>query len=127
MQFFSQFFLKDSMINKIIIGIIISCVPFIGFTQVLFNNNGTDIYIKQGAKVYVKGNSVKNSGLLENAGLLEIEGDLVNNDTATGGDTTGFYRIQNNWENNGTFIADQSKVELYGADQNITGTSPTTF
>lgn len=95
--------------------------------QVLVKNNGAIIAIKPGATVIVKTGSVDNDGLVDNGGTFIIEGDFINQDTANGGGTTGFYQVQQDWVNNGSFQADQSEVELYGANQLITGTNSTTF
>lgn len=112
---------------------IIICFFFIGlnssflFAQ-LVTNNGATIAIKSGAIVIVKSGSVANSlGVIDNAGLLQIEGDLTNAALANGGGANGIYKVQNNWINNGTFVANNSQVELYGANQLITGSSITDF
>ncbi len=95
--------------------------------QVLVKNNGAIFAIKPGATVIVKSGSVENDGLVDNGGTLIVEGDFINQDTANGGATTGKYEVQQDWVNNGRFQADQSDVELYGANQLITGTNSTTF
>ncbi len=96
------------------------------YSQALVNNYA-NIYIKPGAQVYVKTNSVNNNKLIDNGGELTIEQDFINNDLANGGGANGKYFIQNDWINNGNFTADQSLVRLYGDDQLITGTSITSF
>lgn len=94
----------------------------------LVTNNGALIAIKDGATVIVKTGAVNNaSGTVDNEGTFVIEGYFENNDLANGGNSDGVYRVQGNWENNATFTADSSQVELYGADQLITGTSVTEF
>lgn len=95
--------------------------------QVLVKNNGAVVAIKSGATVIVKTGSVDNDGLVDNAGTLIVEGDFINQDTANGGNTTGTYRIQGDWVNDGVFEADQSNVELNGANQLITGSNSTAF
>lgn len=95
--------------------------------QVLVKNNGAIFAIKPGATVIVKTGSVENDGLVDNGGTFIIEGDFINQDTANGGATTGKYEVQQDWVNNGSFQADQSNVELYGANQLITGANSTTF
>src|SRR5688572_25249875 len=96
------------------------------FSQTLVNNYGK-IYIKQGAIVTIRTNSVTNHALIDNAGELTVEQDFINNDTANGGGANGVYRVQRDWVNNAVFTADQSKVALYGNDQLITGSSVTAF
>jgi hypothetical protein len=94
----------------------------------LVYNNGATIAIKTGATVIVRTGSVSNfTGLIDNAGTLQIEGTFTNAATANGGGANGIYKIQNNWINNGTFNANNSQVELYGANQFISGTSITDF
>jgi gliding motility-associated-like protein len=96
--------------------------------QALVNNNGALISIKDSALVIVKTNSVNNEeGYISNAGRFIIEEDFINTDTATGGLAKGRYEVERHWENSGVFIADSSTVELYGANQLITGDSVTEF
>ncbi len=95
--------------------------------QVLVKNNGASFAIKPGATVIVKTGSVENDGLLDNGGTLIVEGDFINQDTANSGGATGKYRVQEDWVNNDRFQADQGEVELYGANQLITGTNQTSF
>jgi gliding motility-associated-like protein len=91
-------------------------------------NNGALVAIKNGAQVIVKTGSVNNaSGTIDNAGTLTVEGYFENNDLANGGSDKGVYRVQENWVNNATFTADSSQVELYGANQQITGSAVTEF
>ena len=45
----------------------------------------------------------------------------------SGGGASGFYRVHDNWVNNHVFIHDQSNVELYGGNEQITGSQITTF
>ncbi|MEX2632736.1 MAG: gliding motility-associated C-terminal domain-containing protein, partial [Balneolales bacterium] len=98
------------------------------FSQALVNNNGALISIKDSALVIVKTNSVNNeTGYISNAGRFIIEEDFINTDTATGGMAKGRYEVERHWENSGVFIADSSTVELYGANQLITGDSVTEF
>ncbi|HRG59665.1 MAG TPA: hypothetical protein PK323_11960 [Bacteroidia bacterium] len=95
--------------------------------QIVYNN-GAVIAIKAGANMIVKTGSFTNaSGTVDNAGLLQVEGNYTNNATSNGGGAAGVYKIQNNWVNNATFTANNSQVELYGANQLITGTSSTNF
>ncbi|GIV35479.1 MAG: hypothetical protein KatS3mg031_3014 [Chitinophagales bacterium] len=114
------------LLRIIILITIFFIVHFRIFAQALVNNFAK-IYIKQGAQVYVKTNSVSNNDLIDNAGELTIELDFINNDTATGGGAQGIYYVQRDWINNGVFIADQSEVRLYGADQLISGSAVTAF
>ncbi len=94
----------------------------------LVYNNGATIAIKNGATVIVKTGSATNfAGTIDNAGLFQIEGDFTNVANANGGGANGVYKVQNNWVNNGTFVPNNSQVELYGTNQLITGSSVTDF
>lgn len=63
----------------------------------LVYNNGATIAIKTGATVIVRTGSVSNfTGLIDNAGTLQIEGTFTNAATANGGGANGIYKIQNN-------------------------------
>ena len=95
--------------------------------QVLYNA-GAQITVTGGAVVYVEGAAENASGTYSNAGYTTINGYFRNGGTATGGGAaTGVYYVTGDWENNDLFTADQSEVSLTGANQNITGTQPTTF
>lgn len=97
--------------------------------QALVNNNGAVISITSGADVIVRTGSVDNiAGSVHNAGQLIVEGDYRNGDTTTGFNTSGgVFRVEQDWINDGAFIADTSLVELYGANQLITGTEVSAF
>ncbi|PSR04384.1 MAG: hypothetical protein BRD50_03770 [Bacteroidetes bacterium SW_11_45_7] len=98
------------------------------FTQALVNNNGAQVTVKDSAFVIVKTNSINNmDGTIDNEGTIKVEEDIINNDTMTGGNTTGVYDLDGNWENNATFIPDSTTVFFKGANQLITGTSVTEF
>lgn len=95
----------------------------------LFYNNGAEIQVNDGGLVIVKTNWLQNqSGIINNAGTIIVEGDLLNAADANGnGVATGLYEVQGDWINNGTFTADQSEVLLSGDNQFITGTSESDF
>jgi len=121
-------FRKAIKFRKVFITLGLICLHHSHILAQLVYNNGATIAIKSGASVIVKTGSVTNfSGTIDNAGLLQIEGNFTNQANANGGSASGIYKIQNNWINNGTFVADNSQVELYGANQLITGTSITDF
>lgn len=68
------------------------------------------------------------SGLLENAGLVYVDNDIVNDATIGGATTnTGVFQLKGDWINNSIFNADMSTVEMDGGIQFITGTAVTTF
>lgn len=101
---------------------------FSGTAQTVLFNNGTVARMNPGCIVFINDGDVKNNtGIIKNAGLFTIENNFINNDTATGGSAAGLYKVQGDFINNDAFIADQSKVLLYGDNQQITGSSVTTF
>lgn len=94
----------------------------------LVYNNGALIAVKTGATVIIKTNSLRNaSGTVDNAGTIHVEGSFTNDGTANEGATNGYYKIQNDWINNGTYNPASGKVELYGVNQIIGGSSITNF
>ena len=105
------------------------------FSQALLNNNGANIYVKDGAFMIVKtyvpqpaslSNNL-NSGLckIDNQGTIVVEGDIKNNALINGsGDTI---RLKGDWINNNAYTTNNSWVDMYGASQLITGTAITTF
>ncbi|HLP50544.1 MAG TPA: gliding motility-associated C-terminal domain-containing protein [Chitinophagales bacterium] len=100
------------------------------FAQALFNNNGADIYVKDGALMVVKTNSLYNNqiagaGILDNAGTIIVEGNVTNDGAINAaGDTI---RLSGNWVNNGLYAGAASWVDMNGANQDIAGTAVTTF
>jgi len=98
--------------------------------QSLVVNQGAGIFIKPGAYVIAKTDTVHNQkGYLENAGAFVIEGSVINDDSLLGGVAvpTGYYKVKGNWINNSQVLSNQDTVELYGDNQLIGGTTPTTF
>lgn len=99
------------------------------FSQTLFYNNGAQMFMNPGSLMIVKNASVdNNTGRIDNAGNLIVEGDFTNSDLATGNaNSTGIYDVYGNWINNANFTANESTVQLSGANQLITGTQKTSF
>lgn len=107
-----------------------------GYAQTFFNN-GAQVAVMQGALVQINTGSGTNDGSLENAsggifsnkGEVHIEGSFKNtNGTADGySANTGKYIVKQDWVNDAVFNADQSTVYLRGINQQIRGTSITTF
>ncbi len=86
--------------------------------------------VEAGAFLVVNNQSMKinTSGIVDNEGEIDIDYNFTNDGMATGaGATTGLYKIGGNWENNNTFIANNSTVHLYNADKLITGSAETNF
>ena len=99
-----------------------------GLHAQLLYNGGTQVAVTGGGILYVAGAVENANGLFSNAGYTTVNGYFRNGGTATGGGAaTGVYYVSGDWENNGTFTADQSEVALNGSAQQITGNSVTTF
>lgn len=112
--------------NFLLTGLLLSVSGMVSAQLVV--NNGALIAIKENATVIVKTGAVNNaSGTIDNAGTFIIEDYFENNDLANGGADKGTYRVQGDWINNANFTADSSLVELYGANQLITGSAVTEF
>ncbi|MBL0309631.1 MAG: gliding motility-associated C-terminal domain-containing protein [Bacteroidetes bacterium] len=100
------------------------------FAQSLVTNNGANIYVKDGGFIIVKTGSVSNNtvggqGLIDNLGTITVEGSVTNSATINGsGDTI---RLFGDWVNNAAYTGSNSWVDMFGGDQQITGTAITTF
>jgi gliding motility-associated-like protein len=96
------------------------------FGQVLFYNNGANMYVKDGGFMIVKTNSIQNAvGLIENQGVIVVEGFVQNDATINGsGDTI---RLSGDWINNGSYSGAASWVEMVGNAQLLSGSQPTAF
>ena len=94
-------------------------------------NNGQDIHINEGIQVVVNnGNFINNRGFLHNDGRLTITGDFVLKDSVDSNNLLNeqpAYQVLGTWNNNADFIAGNSRTTLYGGNQQITGSSVTTF
>ena len=93
----------------------------------LFYNSGANVAVTGGGVLYIDGATENAGGLFSNAGTTTIIGYFRNGALATGGSSTGIYKVFGDWENNSTFTADQSSVILNGNAQQITGSQITTF
>lgn len=92
--------------------------------------NGTDFSVTNGGILSVINSSVVNgaTGDLKNAGTVYADKNIQNAGLIDGASTTtGVFMVGENWVNNGTFNADTTIVNMFGNDQLITGTVPTTF
>ena len=66
--------------KKIYILFFVSLFAVSAFAQALFNNNGADIYVKDGGFMIVKTNSLYNNqvggaGVIDNSGTIVVEGN----------------------------------------------------
>jgi len=97
--------------------------------QFVVHNNGAEVTVNQGCIVTVLTGDLDNdAGIIDNAGRITVEGNLVNGDQLTGGGgNTGIFNVAGDWENNAVFTADQSLVNLNGANQAVTGTQVSSF
>jgi len=91
--------------------------------QLLYNNNA-NIFVSTGGVLHVNGTTQNANGTVENNGTTNITVDYINDDITQG---TGDYYVTGNWENNSVFTQQTSHVYLNGANQQITGTSITSF
>ncbi|MGB0368197.1 MAG: gliding motility-associated C-terminal domain-containing protein [Flavobacteriales bacterium] len=102
-------------------------IPVAGFGQEFVVNNGTDVQINPGCQVILADGGIQNSsGQLTNSGELVIEGNLIN-DGLLSGNTSGFFRVLGDVENNGQMQPGQSLFELYGDDQFLRGSQQLNF
>lgn len=97
--------------------------------QFVVYNNGAEVTVSQGCIVTILTGDLDNgAGSIDNAGRITVDGNLSNDDEVTGaGVNTGIFNVAGDWENNDVFTADQSLVNLNGGNQNITGSSVSTF
>ena len=97
--------------------------------QFVVFNNGAEVTVNQGCIVTVRTGDLDNdAGTIDNAGRITVEGNLVNGDELTGGGgSTGIFNVAGDWDNNAVFTADQSLVNLNGANQAVTGTQISSF
>ena len=113
----------------LVIGTALTATSFHSNAQFVVFNNGAEVTVGQGCIVQINTGDLDNSdGTIDNAGRITVDGDVKNDDLLTGGGTnTGVFSVNGNWENNAVFNADQSIVNLTGADQLITGTFSSGF
>jgi gliding motility-associated-like protein len=123
-------------------GIILICIYcLLGHTAAAqtFYNNGATVAVTNGGVMSViidptiaGSGSLENNGstaLLRNAGLILVTGSFLNTaGVADGfGTNTGEYLVQGDWNNNATFTADSSTVNLYGSSPQLITGNTTTF
>lgn len=114
-------------------------LPFCGYAQTTFFNNGARVYVKSNAIVHINGNATNNgnTGLMQNDGDITVSNSQLQGDfIITNGGTVqgeGKFNIEGDWINNAAFIANPanpSYVELYRSDgikQFIRGTQVTSY
>ena len=126
-------FLRTQHVLQMKNSILISFLSFVALSsakaQFVVYNNGAEVTVNSGCIVTVRtGNLNNDAGAIDNAGRITVEGDLINSDELTGaGTATGIFNVSGDWENNAVFTADQSLVNLNGANQTITGTQVSSF
>lgn len=120
--------------RKGIYAVTVSLVLLIGTSlsanaQFVVFNNGAEVTVSQGCIVQINTGDLNNDdGTIDNAGRITVDGNLTNSDLLTGGGgSTGIFSVSGDWENNAVFNADQSLVNLNGANQLVTGTFSTGF
>lgn len=93
----------------------------------LFYNKGQKFLIQDSALIYVMGSCQNDSSaLLQNQGQLYLDSSFINYNTSMA-EKSGRYYVKGDWVNSAIFIADSSKVYLWGLQQFIKGTSETSF
>lgn len=97
--------------------------------QFVVHNNGAEVTVNSGCIVTVAtGDLNNNQGTIDNAGRITVDGSLTNGDVLTGaGSATGIFNVSGDWINNAVFTADQSLVNLNGANQSVGGTQLSSF
>lgn len=105
------------------------------FSQNVFYSNNATVFVADQAIVQINGGAVLDSSsslLNQNGAVITIATNpdpgsfTINNSSVAQGD--GKYRIEQDWINNASFIANFSEVELFGnSEQFISGTQVTTF
>ncbi|MCG3166324.1 MAG: hypothetical protein POELPBGB_02102 [Bacteroidia bacterium] len=97
----------------------------------LLTNDGAMFYVN-GATVLVDGHVDNQAGTLVNLGIVDINGNIVN-DAQIGGNgsplpgSNGLFRVAGDWRNNNLFFAGTGRVLLDGGVQGITGIAPSYF
>ncbi|MCF8460613.1 MAG: T9SS type A sorting domain-containing protein [Flavobacteriales bacterium] len=115
------------------IRIIAACIGLLSahtsIAQFVVHNNGANVAVTSGCIVtIVTGDLNNNAGSIDNAGRVSVQGNLINGDVLTGaGSSTGIFNVSGDWENNAIFSADQSLVNLNGANQLVTGSVVSSF
>jgi len=101
----------------------------LSMAQFVVHNNGANVAVTSGCIVtIVTGDLDNDAGTIDNAGRITVQGNLTNGDVLTGaGSSTGIFNVSGNWENNAVFSADQSLVNLNGANQLVTGSVASSF
>jgi gliding motility-associated-like protein len=119
--------------KKQVVLLLVSVLAFVatGARAQLLYNNEVVINITQGVTVYI-GGSVKNENGQINVDNTSTASELIIQDdfqnyfgAIAGGD--GYFRVNGDWINDGTFIAGTGTVFLEGATQLISGNVSTTF
>jgi gliding motility-associated-like protein len=132
--------LRFSFLLSLFLSLFFISHSFNAHAQALFYNIG-EVYIDSSVVVHVNGtlestriaHAVQQNVLLENNGRITTKNDLspgnfvINNDARVRGN--GEYHVEQNWINNSpNFMANKSKVFLFGdLLQHIAGTEVTTF
>lgn len=119
---------RSSIVAMLLLGLT-SCLVTPAKAQFVVFNNGAEVTVSQGCIVSILTGDLDNdAGTIDNAGRITVDGDLINDDVVTGASTnTGIFNVAGDWENNAVFTADQSLVNLNGANQAVTGTQVSSF
>ncbi len=94
-------------IKNIAIAILLCCITLSLEAQLY--NDGCQITVQSNAVLHVQGDFIHQAGVIDNAGIVEIGNDWINNGS------------------NNPIIDTQGTVVLFGTNQNIGGTAPSSF
>lgn len=86
-----------------------------------------DAYFDQEGFLLIDKDLVVNSGKMDVDGTVDIQNNLINNDSITGQSNLSFILLNGDWINNNIFIPGQNTTILDGTTQDITGTANTSF
>ncbi len=100
----------------------------LAFSQVMFFNNGQNVFFNDSVIFMVKGGDFVNStGEIQNEGHIYVEGHYTNDDITNGGNVNSEFVVLKDWENNADFTANQTTVILNGDNQSIKGSQESHF
>ena len=116
---FAQFFVNGTNIHSLGNSII-----YIQTDSLLIDADG---YFQQEGLLVIDKDLVVNSGKIDIDGTVDINENLLNNDSILGQSNSSLILLNGNWINNSVFIPGLNSTILDGTQQDITGTSNTLF
>lgn len=107
-------------------------LPVFGQDATIFNQSNV-LFVDQDAEIHVFGDIITDGpiSILQNEGFIQTYDDVTpgNFELQNQGIvfSTGDYRIENDWVNNGLLLITEGMVEMYGANQWLLGDSISRF